>query len=113
MEAQAPPPYGPPSYPQGQTQQTIVVAQPTVLVSPQYGDSPVRIQCPACKADVMTSTSCEPGMLAWIICLVLFFTGKDFVFWLCCVIPLCIDSCKDVTHTCPNCRHVVGKFSRM
>ena len=34
--------------------------------------------------------------------------------WLgCCLIPFCIDSCKDVIHTCPNCRAPIGKFNRL
>ena len=37
-----------------------------------------------------------------------------FSCWLgCCLIPFCIDTCKDVIHTCPNCRAPLGKFNRL
>jgi len=36
-----------------------------------------------------------------------------FRCWCCCFIPFCIDGCKDVTHTCPNCQHVVGHYNRL
>lgn len=37
-----------------------------------------------------------------------------FRLWLgCCLIPFCIDGCKDVVHSCPNCQQTVGKFNRM
>ena len=31
----------------------------------------------------------------------------------CCFIPFCIDDMKDVTHTCPNCRTVLGIYRRL
>ena len=34
--------------------------------------------------------------------------------WLgCCLIPFCLNSCKDVVHICPNCRATVGRYSRL
>ncbi|XP_071126543.1 cell death-inducing p53-target protein 1 homolog [Mytilus edulis] len=100
------------AYGGGQQQQTstVVVGQPQTLVLQQtYRDSPVRTTCPSCNADVMTAISFEVGTMAWIVagCLCL------FGFWLCCFIPFLVDGCKDVVHTCPNCNHMVGKFSRM
>lgn len=96
-------------YPQGQPQvQTVVVQQP-MIVNQVFRESPVRMQCPACRADIVTALNYDTGMLAWILCGVMFIFG----FWLCCFIPFCVDACKDVTHTCPNCQHVVGKYSRL
>ena len=31
----------------------------------------------------------------------------------CCLIPFCIDSCKDAVHTCPCCGQVVGRYQRL
>ncbi|XP_076070566.1 lipopolysaccharide-induced tumor necrosis factor-alpha factor homolog [Mytilus galloprovincialis] len=110
---QPPNQYGqPPAY-GGQQQQTstVVVGQPQTLVLQQtYRDSPVRTTCPSCNADVMTAISFEVGTMAWVVagCLCI------FGLWLgCCLIPFCVDGCKDVVHTCPNCNHMVGRFSRM
>ena len=102
-----PPPQG---YPQGQPQQTtVVLAQPAVVLSQQFREVPVRMQCPACQADIMTAVGYDLGLLVWLLCGIMFLFG----LWLCCFIPFCIDQCKDVTHTCPNCQHVVGKYNRL
>ncbi|XP_063413490.1 cell death-inducing p53-target protein 1 homolog [Mytilus trossulus] len=114
QHVQPPNQYGqpPPAYGGGQQQQTstVVVGQPQTLVLQQtYRDSPVRTTCSSCNADVMTAISFEVGTMAWIVagCLCI------FGFWLCCFIPFCVDGCKDVVHTCPNCNHMVGRFNRM
>ncbi|XP_034313425.1 cell death-inducing p53-target protein 1-like isoform X3 [Crassostrea angulata] len=107
-------PYGQPGYGQpapaqyGQT--TVVVAQPTVAMVQQFRESPVHTKCPHCQAEIVTATSYETGTFAWIICLVLCFVGCDLG---CCLIPFCVDGCKDVTHNCPNCNQVIGRYNRM
>nr|XP_022341661.1 cell death-inducing p53-target protein 1 homolog [Crassostrea virginica] len=75
-----------------------------------FREVPVHMQCPYCHAEVATSVTYEAGTMTWVICLFLILFG----FWLgCCLIPFCIDGCKDCVHTCPNCQQVIGKFNRM
>ncbi|XP_031559108.1 cell death-inducing p53-target protein 1 homolog [Actinia tenebrosa] len=89
---------------------TIIQTQPTttVITPAFFGETPVAMMCPHCQASIVTATEYVPGSLAWIICVVLF-----FVFWPCCWLPFVIDGCKDVLHSCPNCRRQVGSYSRM
>ncbi|XP_041363011.1 cell death-inducing p53-target protein 1 homolog isoform X2 [Gigantopelta aegis] len=108
------PPTGQPAqpgyYPQNQQATTVVVAQPTIAVVQQYRESPVHTRCPYCQAEVMTGTHYETGTFTWVICLILALVGC----WIgCCLIPFCVDGCKDVIHTCPNCRQQVARWSRM
>nr|ALM25911.1 LPS-induced TNF-alpha factor [Sinohyriopsis schlegelii] len=117
------PAYGQPAYPQyGQPAQynppgvtlgantTVVVAQPAVTLIQHFRESPVRMQCPHCRADIVTTTFYETGTLTWVACFVIAVVG----FWLgCCLIPFCIDACKDCVHQCPNCRQQLGRYNRM
>ncbi|XP_071164017.1 LITAF domain-containing protein-like [Mytilus edulis] len=105
--AQPQPQYG---YGGQQSSATVVVTgQPTVLIQ-QFREAPVRTQCPSCRADILTSTHYETGTMTWVVAGVLCFVG----LWIgCCLIPFCIDGCKDVVHTCPSCRHSIGRFNRM
>nr|ABI79459.1 LPS-induced TNF-alpha factor [Azumapecten farreri] len=101
---------GQPGYPQQQGQTTVVVAQPAVTVVQQFRESPVHTRCPHCQAEVVTATQYETGTFTWIICLVLCIVGCDLG---CCFIPFCVDGCKDVAHSCPNCRTVISRYNRM
>ncbi|XP_048762284.2 LITAF domain-containing protein-like [Ostrea edulis] len=106
-----PPPPGYSQPPPGYGQQTTVVmgAQP-VMMAQVFRETPVAMQCPYCHASITTSTAYETGTLTWIICGVLILFG----LWLgCCLIPFCIDGCKDVIHSCPSCNQTVGKFNRV
>ncbi|XP_063727781.1 lipopolysaccharide-induced tumor necrosis factor-alpha factor homolog [Symsagittifera roscoffensis] len=107
--SQPPPPYGQPATFQytGNYQTT------TVLVGggyPSLGSNPATIQCPHCRATVTTSVNYEIGMGTWLIAGVILLLG----FWCgCCLIPLCIDGCKDAVHSCPNCNAYIAKKSML
>uniref|UniRef100_A0A0B6ZZV9 LITAF domain-containing protein n=1 Tax=Arion vulgaris TaxID=1028688 RepID=A0A0B6ZZV9_9EUPU len=89
---------------------TIVVSQPSVSVIQTFREVPVRMRCPHCSADVVTAIEYETGTFAWVICMLLFVFG---CFLFCCLLPFCVDGCKDVVHKCPNCHQQIGRFSRM
>ncbi|XP_030646738.1 lipopolysaccharide-induced tumor necrosis factor-alpha factor homolog [Chanos chanos] len=95
---QAPPPTRP-----------IVTVQTTVVQSGMYGTLPVQTVCPACAQNVITQLDYSSGNAVWLLCLGLCMFGC-FPFSL---IPFCVDSLKDVTHTCPNCRAVLGVYRRL
>ncbi|XP_045212812.2 LITAF domain-containing protein-like isoform X7 [Mercenaria mercenaria] len=104
--------YQPAQYntPYGQNTSTVVVTQPAYTVVQHFRESPVRIKCQFCQADVVTSTYYETGTLTWVACFVIAIVGC----WLgCCLIPFCMDACKDVVHQCPNCHQQVGRYNRM
>ncbi|XP_063428920.1 LITAF domain-containing protein-like [Mytilus trossulus] len=110
-----PEPPGPNEAPPGYTQTShysqnfVVVNQPGMMRCQSFLETPVRTTCPSCRAEILTSTHYETGTFTWVACLVIAFVG----LWLfCCLIPFCMNACKDVVHTCPSCRHTVGRFSR-
>lgn len=114
-----PPPGGPqymqpgpgyPPAPQGQQGTTVVVGMPAVTVVSGFHEGPMNITCPQCRQSVVTRTNYETGTLTWLICGALILFGC----WLgCCFIPFCVDGCKDVRHTCPNCNTTVGVYRRI
>ncbi|XP_055875068.1 lipopolysaccharide-induced tumor necrosis factor-alpha factor homolog isoform X6 [Biomphalaria glabrata] len=97
----------PANYRQGTT---VVVAQPPITVVQTFRDVPVHMNCPHCRAEIVTGTHYETGTFTWIICFVLFFVGCSLG---CCFFPFCVDGCKDVIHTCPNCRQQLARYSRI
>ncbi|KAK6187674.1 hypothetical protein SNE40_005650 [Patella caerulea] len=104
-------PYNPPPPQYGGPQATTVVVQPAYTsVVQHFRESPVHTRCPHCQAEIMTATHYETGTLSWIICLILCFVGCSAG---CCLIPFCVDGCKDVVHSCPNCRQHISRWGRM
>ncbi|KAK3826316.1 MAG: LITAF-like zinc ribbon domain-containing protein [Linnemannia elongata] len=92
-----------------------VATSPLVLARP-----PTRIEdlkarpgvvvCPCCHHLVLTETSTENGSCTYIGILALCLAGITSCG--CCLFPLCMTSCKDIVHSCPNCQEEVGVYSR-
>uniref|UniRef100_A0A3B5MI82 LITAF domain-containing protein n=1 Tax=Xiphophorus couchianus TaxID=32473 RepID=A0A3B5MI82_9TELE len=94
----------PQQYPEPGAQQ---YPQPGVfLVQHLPTDVAGSMLCPHCKNTVVTSVEYKVGMLTWIIFGVLFFC------WPCSFIPFCVNSCKDVQHSCPQCNNVLHLYKR-
>ncbi|KAK2553668.1 Lipopolysaccharide-induced tumor necrosis factor-alpha factor-like protein [Acropora cervicornis] len=95
-----PPPTHP--YPQPQPYQcppqpattTTIIAQPpqTVFLNMVFGESPVSMLVDIKVGLYHFINRCWAG---------------------CCLIPFCLDGCKDVIHSCPNCHSRLGCFRRM
>jgi len=67
--------------------------------------TPTRCVCPNCRQEVVSRIDYEPGMMTWCLSGFLCLIGC----WLgCCMIPFCIDDCKDTIHTCPQCGVELG-----
>jgi lipopolysaccharide-induced tumor necrosis factor-alpha factor len=86
---------------------TVVIARPVMM---GLGEYPVQTTCGHCHASVTTSTMYETGTLTWLVAGILILVGC----WLgCCLIPFCVDGCKDVIHSCPNCHQIIGRYKRI
>lgn len=62
------------------TSNVIVVSQPGFQLCQQFRETPVRIICPSCRADVLTSTHYEAGTFTWVACLIIAFIGYVFLY---------------------------------
>lgn len=98
---------GPPSSPQypGSPPATVVVRY---VQAPSFGTQTARMTCPYCQYEIWTKTRNEgPGAMAWLWGGLLCLLG----FGLCACIPCCMDSLSDVSHSCPNCKKFLGRYS--
>ena len=89
------------------------IAVPVGIVyttSLHYGDHPQQLICPHCRANVLSQVKHETGLITWLIagglCLLGCWAG-------CCLVPFCVDACKDVEHYCPNCRALMGRNKKL
>ena len=71
-----------------------------------FGDAPVATTCSNCNTQIVTAMRRSTGTTQWIASALICVFG----FWCgCCLIPFCVDSWQDITHSCPNCNYVLGK----
>ena len=67
----------------------------------------MTLVCPRCNQQVTTAITTDTSLIqhlgAFVCCI--------FGLWFgCCLIPYCIDSMKQVTHCCPNCKNTLGMY---
>ncbi|KAF9335773.1 hypothetical protein BG006_010663 [Podila minutissima] len=99
-------------------------AQPTnaaassqvVLVRPPSRIEDLRtkpgvVVCQHCRHLVLTETMPENGSCTYLGILGLILAGVTSCG--CCLLPLCLTSCKDIMHSCPNCHEDIGLYSRI
>lgn len=87
--------------------QPVMVIQQPVHHHPQYfGRYSAVTQCPTCRHTGPTNVVFDPGCGTWLVCGALALVGC----WMgCCLVPFCMDDCKDATHQCASCHRVVGE----
>ncbi|XP_072168312.1 lipopolysaccharide-induced tumor necrosis factor-alpha factor homolog [Diadema setosum] len=112
------PPVGYPQQPAGQGvdgSNVVIVNQPpttftTIQHTIQFRDAPVNCPCPNCNNQVTSVVRREVGgftlLIAGGLCIVGLWMG-------CCLIPFCIDQCKDAVHTCPVCNYQLARWSQL
>ncbi|CAH8678902.1 unnamed protein product [Schistosoma haematobium] len=81
----------------------VIVTQPPATV---FKWNPVAMTCPYCHHIIVTKVRSESGLLAWLLCGVMFLTG----LWLFCLIPFYLKSTQDVVHICPLCKSQLGSY---
>ncbi|CAH1246492.1 LITAF [Branchiostoma lanceolatum] len=94
---------------------TVVVGQQVAMIPPDHptrSKDPVRMTCPTCQQSIETTIERQIGLFTWLAVGMIFLVGMGFpLLWLgCCFIPMCVPSCKDVKHTCPNCQTHLGTY---
>ncbi|XP_052704954.1 lipopolysaccharide-induced tumor necrosis factor-alpha factor homolog [Crassostrea angulata] len=87
-----------------------IIIQPEGRGRTPLQEWPVHTECPYCGGFILTSLEYETGTLTWIMCFFIMFIG---LFLGCCLVPFCMDGCKDIAHICPDCKKEVGRFYRI
>ena len=87
----------------------VVVAQPNGMLPPRaiYSHNPQIAFCATCNTNVMTEVEYYSGMLVWLVAGGLCLVGCGCFACL----PCFIDSFKDVSHSCPTCKSVLGRHN--
>lgn len=103
----APPSNGKSGVPVSNTCFRSTVTTATIIIPADLGATSRYLVCPSCTAQITTTVTYDSGLLTWLACVGLIFIGLG---WGCCLIPFCVNSCKDATHNCPNCGAFIGRY---
>lgn len=76
------------------------------LKSLKREDLPANILCPMCEKRGITETHKKTSIAQWVFCLGMFTVGCAAG---CCLIPFCVDGCKDTIHICSHCKVPLGR----
>lgn len=72
-------------------------------------DEPFLTQCPFCRATVTTRTEAVSGCLTYLSCAIV----SVLTSFMCCCLPFCLRSCKDIKHYCPECNSLIAIYKRI
>ena len=75
------------------------------MVDRPYSKSSQKLYCKACQQERMTRVDFESGDGAVIAAGILCIVGC----WPCCILPFCLNECKDCVHYCSVCGIYLGK----
>uniref|UniRef100_A0AC35FGE0 LITAF domain-containing protein n=1 Tax=Panagrolaimus sp. PS1159 TaxID=55785 RepID=A0AC35FGE0_9BILA len=75
---------------------------------PELDSKPQRMICPNCRNQIKTKVTYKSSESAWASCCLL----ACFGCCLCCLLPFCLDSFKDIEHKCPKCDAYIGKYHK-
>ena len=82
--------------------------------NPTVGPDPIWTICPNCDEEMLTRTQKSFGIFQCLAVGGLCFFGLICPCLFCCFyLPLCVGDWKDVLHTCPNCNHVIGTYTKL
>ncbi|KAL6481874.1 hypothetical protein MHYP_G00099540 [Metynnis hypsauchen] len=97
----------PPTIIQGAAHPAVAVVSP-VVIQPRLREIPAQLKCMYCQRDIVTVTRFINGALVWTI----FTFLCAFLIWPFCLIPFCVNGCKDVEHSCPYCHNIISVYRR-
>ncbi|XP_056144349.1 cell death-inducing p53-target protein 1-like [Lampris incognitus] len=84
---------------------------PTVILDiEKLPACPAKTQCPECRGFITTETVTSVSSLNWLICAITAMIGCVAG---CCLVPLCMDRFKKVTHMCPKCQTSIHTVKRL
>ncbi|XP_013406585.1 lipopolysaccharide-induced tumor necrosis factor-alpha factor homolog [Lingula anatina] len=92
-----------------QSTTVVVTSQPSPM-DHYFTEDSVEATCPKCKQVIMTRLYHQTGTCTYLSCIVLCVIGFPCA---CCAIPFFWDRMKDVVHSCPKCRTVIGIHNRI